>query len=139
VLAAVGLAGCVAPAPTPSAYQGKAARTAHDALSQVETARMAVRAGTQGRLSRGYLEVLLVDAEDSFGSIQDTFDSVQPPEQDVDNMRDDLDELLSAGSDALSRLRIAARRDDAADMADAVRALDRVAAGLDQFGQEHPG
>ncbi len=134
------LAGCVAPAPTTSAYEGKAARTAQDALSQVETVRMAAEAGARGRLTRAYLETVLSDAEDAFGSIQDTFDSVQPPDEPAaDELRDALDELLSAGSDAVSGVRIAARRQDTGQMLAAARSLEPVAAGLARFEQEHSG
>ena len=133
------LASCVAPAPTTSAYEGKAVRTASDALSQVETARMAVRAAAGGRMTRAYLEVVLTDAEDAFGSIQNTFDSVQPPDDPVaDRLRDSLDSLLSGGADALGQVRIAARRNDTATAAGATASLGRVAEGLDRFTQEHP-
>jgi hypothetical protein len=134
------LAGCVAPAPTTSAYQGKAARTAQDALSQVETVRMAVDAGVRGRLPQAYLETLLSQAEDGFGSIQTTFDSVQPPaDPAADELRDALDKLLSAGADAIGQVRIAARRQRTGELTAAARSLAPVAAGLERFGQEHPG
>ena len=140
VLVGLALAGCVAPAPTTSAYEGKAERTAKDALTAVETARMAAQAGSQGRLSSAYLEVVLTNAEDAFGSIQHTFDSVQPPEgKAADDLRDALDGLLSDGSDTLGQLRIAARRGSVEDMAGAAGSLGKVAAGLDRFGQEHSG
>jgi hypothetical protein len=134
------LAGCVAPAPTTSAYQGKAARTAQDALSQVETARLAVDTGLRGRLPQAYLETLLSQAEDAFGSIQTTFDSVQPPaDPAADDLRDALDELLSAGADALGQARIAARRQRSGELAEAARSLAPVAVGLERFEEEHPG
>ncbi|MEN3358027.1 MAG: hypothetical protein V7637_2009 [Mycobacteriales bacterium] len=136
--AAAALGGCVAPAPTLSAYESKAARTAHDALSAVETAQLAFTASQQGRLTRQYLGVVLSESEDAFGSVQQTFDSVQPPDAGAaDTMRDDLDKLLSDGSDALSQLRIAARRQRTADMAEASRALRPVATGLERFAREH--
>jgi hypothetical protein len=140
VALALALAGCVAPAPTVSAYESKAARTAHNALSAVQTAQLGLAASQQGRLTRQYLAVLLSDSEDAFGSIQQTFDSVQPPDDPVaDKLRDDLDTLLSDGADGLGQLRIAARRQRTADMAQASKALRPVAAGLARFEQEHAG
>lgn len=134
------VAACVAPAPTTSAYEAKAARTAQDALSQVATVRMAAEAGRQGRLPRGYLDTVLSESEDAFGSIQNTFDSVQPPDDPAaDQMRDTLDRLLSQGSDALSQVRVAARRQHGAQMATAARSLAPVAAALERFQQEHSG
>jgi hypothetical protein len=133
------LAACVAPAPTTGAYGGKAARTASDALSEVETARLAVEANRLGRLPQGYLEVLVAGAEEAFGSIQQTFDSVQPPDDPAaDAVRDALDQLLSDGADNLGALRIAARREDHAAMEKASAALELVASGLSTFDPEHP-
>lgn len=133
------LAGCVAPAPTDAAYRSKAARTANDALSQVETARMAVDASQRGRLTQAYLEVLLSGAEDSFGSVQQTFDSVQPPDDPAsDKVRDTLDGLLSGGADGLSALRIAARRHDTGQLRENTRALELVASGLSTFDPANP-
>jgi uncharacterized membrane protein YdfJ with MMPL/SSD domain len=134
----VGLGGCVAPAPTISAYQGKAVRTAQDALSQVETARLAVSASGQGRLPQAYLETVLTAAEDAYSSVQATFDSVQPPEAAAaDQLRDSLDTLLTQGSDALAELRILARRRRSAELAAPARSLAAVAAGLARFRAEH--
>ncbi len=134
------LLGCVAPAPTTSAYESKAARTAKDGLSQVQTARMAAQSSLRGRLQQAYLETTVSRAEDAFGSIQSTFDSVQPPNDPAaDRLRDSLDELLADGSDGLSQLRIAVRRRETDQVAAAERSLGTVASGLDRFAREHAG
>jgi hypothetical protein len=121
-----GLVGCVGPAPTTGQYEGKAAHTAKDALSQLETARLAVE--NSGRMPAGYLETVLVDAEQAFGSIQTTFDSIQPPDQPrADALKADLDPLLSDGSDGITELRILARRGDTGRMATVSRDLGATA------------
>jgi hypothetical protein len=137
-VALLGLTGCVGPAPTVGMYEGKAAHTAKDALSQLETARLAV--ANSGRMPASYLETVLVDAEESFGSIQTTFDSIQPPDDpDADKLRAELDALLSDGSDGIGQLRIQARRGDTAAMASTARDLASTADGLNRFGEEHAG
>jgi hypothetical protein len=134
VLLAACCAGCVAPAPGIGAYQGKAARAAGAALSQVETARTAVAASQQGRLPHAYLEVMLSTAEDDLGSVQQAFDSVQPPDDPrADRIRTDLDDLLGQAADGLGALRIAARRHDAGELASTAHALELVASGLSTF------
>jgi len=131
---AVCCAGCVAPAPGIAPYQSKAARAAGAALSQVETARTAVAASQRGRLPQAYLEVLLSGAEDDLGSVQQAFDSVQPPDDPrADRIRTDLDDLLGQAADGLGALRIAARRQDTAELASTAHALELVASGLSTF------
>jgi hypothetical protein len=138
VSAAMVLAACVGPATTVSAYEGKAVRTANDALSEVQTARLAAQTSLRGKLSRAYLEVVLQNSEDAFSSIQNTFDSIQPPNAaKADDMRDALDTVLTDGSGALSQLRIDARRDDTAGMRSDVDDLGPVAQKLNAFSQEH--
>jgi hypothetical protein len=134
------LAGCVAPAPTTSAYESKATRTAKDGLSEVQTARMAAQSSLRGQLQQAYLETTVSRAEDAFGSIQSTFDSVQPPDDPAaDQLRDSLEELLTDGSGGLGQLRIAVRRRQTDQVAQAVQSLGQVAAGLDRFAREHAG
>jgi hypothetical protein len=88
----------------------------------------------------GYLRTVLVDAEESLGSIQTTFDSIQPPDDpDADKLRAELDPLLSDGSDGIAQLRILARRGDTAAMASTARDLASTAEQLNRFGQEHGG
>jgi hypothetical protein len=137
-LVLLGLTGCVGPAPTTGEYEGKAAHTARAALSQLETARLAAQ--NSGRMSAGYLETVLVDAEEAFGSIQTTFDSIQPPDQPAaDRLRAELDPLLSDGADGIAQLRILARRGDTAGMASQARELGVTADRLDRFGEKHAG
>lgn len=130
--------GCVGPAPTVDSYEGKAAHTARDALSQLETARLAVE--HSGGMSAAYLETVLVDAEQSYSSVQATFTSIQPPDDPAaDRLRDELDPMLSDGSDGIAHLRILARRGERAALVSAAVKLAEVAEGLDRFGEEHAG
>jgi hypothetical protein len=132
------LTGCVTPAPTTSAYAGKAANTAQTAVSAVRTALLAEDAYARGRLTSAYLETTLVDAEDSLGSVRTTFDSVQPPDtRAADDLRGELDPLLEQAGSGLTDLRIAARRADARALASSAADLTGVADQLDAFAQEH--
>ncbi|HEY6748914.1 MAG TPA: hypothetical protein VI357_24755 [Mycobacteriales bacterium] len=136
VLAIAALTGCVGPAPTTGEYEEKAAHTAADALSQLQTARLAV--GNAGRMPASYLETVLVDAEEAFGSIESTFDSIQPPDDPrADRLRSDLDGLLSDGSDGMTQLRVLARRSDAAGLRSTAEQLVATADGLGRFAREH--
>src|SRR3954452_15145980 len=74
---------CVGPARTTSTYQGKAGHTAEAALSQLQTALLAVSSSTHGNMLHSYLLVVLSESEDNFSSIQTTFDSIQPPDSEV--------------------------------------------------------
>lgn len=139
VLAAaiLGLTACVAPASGTSDYQGKAGHTAAAALSQLETARLAVETASRGSMLHTTLEVMLSQAEDGFNSVQATFDSIQPPDTaEADKVRDKLDAILSDGSDGLAQLRIAARRSDTATMDLTSHDLGRVSQQLQDFSDK---
>lgn len=132
------LSGCVTPAPDTSAYESKAGMTAEAADSAASTALVATRAYLHGRMGSAYLETLLVDAEESLGSVHDTFDSVQPPPAEAaDALRSTLDPLLENAGSALTDLRIAARRKSSPDLRTAAGALSSVADRLAAFGKQH--
>ena len=134
------VAGCVGPATTVAAYTGKAVHAAQAAQSEVQTAHLATQQRLRGRLQQAYLETMLSASEDAMSSVQNSFDSIQPPDNKVaDKVRDDLDPLLSDASDALSQLRIEARREDTGQMAKIVSSLSRLGAKLDKFSKEHGG
>jgi hypothetical protein len=130
-------AGCVAPASSTTDYQGKAGHTAAAALSQLETARLAVETAKRGNLLHATLKIVLSQAEDGFTSIQATFDSIQPPNSDeADKVRDKLDQILSDGADGLGQLRIAARRNDSAQMNQVSADLAKVSQQLQALSDE---
>jgi hypothetical protein len=134
--AVLALTGCVGAARTTSTYEGKATRTANDALSQVQTARLTVQASLRGKMLQTYMETVLSDAEDSVSSIQAAFGSIQPPDTArADQLRDELSKVLSDAEDALSQLRIDARRQHSDKLAGDVAALEPIAGKLETFGQ----
>ena len=137
-LAAALVSGCVGPATTEDAYRGKALHAAHDAVSQLQTARLTVQTMLAGRLQHLYTETVLSDTEDSLSSVQQSFDSIQPPNTEVaDKLRSDLDDLLSAGNDSLGDLRIAARRHDDATLRSVTHDVDSTIAKLDKYLDEN--
>jgi hypothetical protein len=135
VLAAVLAAaagGCVSPSPDLGAYESKAARTASAAVSQLRTVLLAVR--DPGKLTHSYVEVLVTDAEDAYGSVTSTFDSAQPPDDPAaDKVRAALDDLLSDGGDLIGAARIAIRRGDRAAVAALEPRLAEAAGQLEDF------
>jgi hypothetical protein len=132
------VSGCVAPAPTTADYEAKAAMTADAAVSEVRTAVLAADAYAEDGMTAAYLETVLVDAEESMSSVQQTFDSVQPPDTPAaDDLRSTLDPLLAEAGSGLTDLRIAARRDDTAELASIGDDLSGVADQLETFGKQH--
>ncbi|HJQ01835.1 MAG TPA: hypothetical protein VJ851_09555 [Jatrophihabitans sp.] len=130
---------CVAPASSTANYQGKAGHTASAALSELETARLATETARRGRMLRTTLEIMLSQAEDAFSSIEATFDSIQPPNtQEADRVRDKLDQILAAGLDGITRMRIAVRRNDTGDLYATSTDLDKISQQLQAFS-EQPG
>jgi hypothetical protein len=130
--------GCVAPAPTTADYEAKAAMTADAAVSELRTALLAEDGYAKNNLTAAYLETVLVDAEEALGSVQHTFDSVQPPDTSAaDDLRSTLDPLLEDAGSGLTDLRIAARRDDTAELESIAGSLSGVADQLETFGKQH--
>jgi hypothetical protein len=132
------LGACVSPAPTTAVFEAKAGLTASDATSAARTAVLAVETFRAGNLTAAALEVLLQESEASLDSVGSTFDSVQPPRTAAaDDLRRSLDDLLSQAQDDARELRIAARRDDRAELRSSSGSLAQVATKLDAFAQEH--
>jgi hypothetical protein len=136
-LAVVGaVSGCVGPATTSADYGEKAAHSADEAASALQTALFAARLSGDGKMLDNYLEVTLRRAEDDFGSIQQQFDSIQPPDTPTaDGLRDRLDTLLTKGSSAVSELRISSRRDDQAAMLRAAASIPPIVQKLTKFAE----
>ena len=137
-LLAACLSGCVAPAVDTSDYESKATSTAQAAVSAARTAVLTTTTYDRGRLPVNYLEPVLVDAEDTLGSVLTTFDSVQPPAtSSADAMRAELDPLLQRATSAVTDMRIAARRRESSELTRSAGALARVADRLESFAREH--
>jgi hypothetical protein len=128
---------CVAPARSFGAYEGKATTTAQDALSAVETVRLAVVAAAKKDAFGPYLSIVISDAEDTATSVQGTFDSVQPPDPRSDRLRQDLDDRLQDAISVLSDLRIAIRRGETRALSSRMDDLTKAANLLRQFHEAH--
>jgi hypothetical protein len=129
------LGACTGPVGSTNVYESKAGATAETVASAVETARLAVDAGSQGKAFGRYLTQVLAEASEDADAAQGTFDAIQPPDQRADELRASLDDLLSDATDTLADLRIAARRGRFAELPELAKPLPEVAAKLDQFAE----
>jgi hypothetical protein len=129
------LVGCVGPARTFSAYQGKAASAADEMSSAVATALLAVRVAVADHAFLPYVSVTIADAERDAAGIQGAFDSIQPPDRQSDVVRRELDDLFGAAVDTISNLRIAARRGEVATLVQLAAPLDHLSDQLDGFSK----
>ncbi len=125
------------PARTFDAYELKARGTAKSALSAVETARLAARAGASGKAFGPYVSVLLSEAEGGLGHAQETFLGIQPPDRKADALRGRLDALLSQSQNHLAALRISARRGELSRLDRQARPLERLAGQFNRFLESH--
>jgi hypothetical protein len=126
------------PARTADDYAHKAKDTAESVLSSVETARLTTTIADRGKAFGPYVSVLLSESEVAAGKAQSAFDSVQPPDRRSDATRDRLGRLLDRTNDALSELRISARRGELDRLAERAMPLRRLARQLNEF-IEDPG
>jgi hypothetical protein len=133
----IGTSGCVAPARSYDAYEGKAADTADSVLSAVETARLAATAGGEDDAFAQYLSVVLGEAEGDASGARGLFESIQPPDPRSDRLRAELVRLLDRAVDDLARLRIWVRRGDVAGLPRLDRPLQSVSQELDAFSKAH--
>lgn len=131
------IVGCVGPAPSFDAYEGKAAASAQSALSAARTASLAVRTARRQRLFRPYISVVVEQAEGDADSIAGQFSSIQPPDDRSDRLRDELQPLLASAADLVALLRIGARRGDLEALTPVIARLDRVTTGLERFAEAH--
>ena len=120
------LAGCVTPATGADSYHDKASTTVGAAASEVATAQLTVRLVRRDRIQKPYADETVTASETALGSIGNAFGSVQPPTGD-DRLRDEVTTLVSDAEDAVAHARIAVRRGDSSDLADAARELSRSA------------
>src|SRR4051794_39802664 len=121
------------PARTRDDYEHKAKDTAESVLSSVQTARLAARAGTRGDSFGPYVSVLLSESDTGVTAAQGVFESVQPPDAQSDAIRRDLGKLLNRSADAVSRLRITARRGELERLEREARPLRPLAKALRNF------
>jgi hypothetical protein len=117
------LSACVGPARTARDYRLKARSSARAASSALQTADLAAMLVRQGKTFSNYVAVLFDSAERDSSSVQSTFASIQPPSRAQDVLRDRLGKLLSDADDAISAMRIAARRHEWSGVLDAAAGL----------------
>ena len=130
-------AGCVLPARSSSAFEGKAVESAKSAYGAVATALLTAREASSGKLTAAYASVAMADAEKDANGAQSSFDSIQPPDRRSDQLRDDLDRMLSDAVSGIAQLRTEARRGHLASLAHQARDLHDVAKRLDRFQKAH--
>jgi hypothetical protein len=133
----LGVAACTGPVRSFGVYEAKAGRTAETVVGAVETARLAVDAGSSGKAYGRYLAQVLAEAEEDAGAAQGVFDAIQPPDRRADRLRDDLDQLLTEATSTLAELRIAARRGRIAELPKLAAPLVKVAGQLHAFAEAH--
>jgi hypothetical protein len=131
------VAACTGPVRSAGVYEAKAGRTAETVVGAVETARLAVDVGGDGKAYGRYLAQVLAEAEQDAGSAQGTFDAIQPPDRRADQLRDRLDRLLTEATSTLAELRIAARRGRIAELPRLAAPLGKVAERLHAFAEAH--
>jgi hypothetical protein len=139
-LAATATVACtqpLGPARTEDDYELKAANTAEAVLSALRTAELATDVAVRGRAFPPYVSVLLGEAESDADGAVSTFEKVQPPDSRSDRLRSQLGDLTSEATDALSALRITARRADLDALGPRSRDLEGLADRLDAFADEH--
>ncbi|MGZ4711946.1 MAG: hypothetical protein ACXV9S_03190 [Acidimicrobiia bacterium] len=140
-LAALFVASCtqiVGPARTQRDYQLKAATTADSVHSSVQTARLLMRFGREGKSFAGYLSTMASESEDGATAAAGTFSGIQPPDRRADRLRHRLLALLGPATADLAAVRIRARRTQLGhpDLA-LERALARDERRLDAFVEEY--
>jgi hypothetical protein len=130
-------AGCVAPARSAAAYEGKAADSASSAISALRTAILAAGLGGADRSFHPTVSVLLSEAEEDADATEAAFSSIQPPDPESDQIRAELEPMLIKASKRLALLRIAARRADLGALPGLAQPIERLAGKLERFAQEH--
>ncbi|HWJ62190.1 MAG TPA: hypothetical protein VNS19_09470 [Acidimicrobiales bacterium] len=104
------LVSCSGPARTDASFSSKAASTADQARSSVETVVVLVESADRHHLPEPYLSTAIAEAEDDAGAALTGFESVQPPSSRSDLVRSRTSEVVGDAVDLLAQARISARR-----------------------------
>jgi hypothetical protein len=138
--ACLAMSGCATPVPTARSgadYDRKAAHTAEEVRSAVQTTIVALRSAADGRLLDRTLDVLVTEAEDDAGGAAETFLAEQPPDGGhTDATRAALSQLLDDATAHLAAARIAVRRGDDEARHDELVELRHVADDLEAFTED---
>jgi hypothetical protein len=132
---------CALPAPTARSsadYGKKAAHTAEEVRSAVETTIVALRAQRDDKVPVRTLDVVVTEAEADAGGAASTFRSIDPPSSsDADrDLRDRAIELVDGAVDELEQVRLDVRLGRTARVAEHVGDLEELADDLDRFADE---
>jgi hypothetical protein len=106
--------GCSLPATTFEAYRSKAVDAAEEVASQARTAILTAELARQDRLLASAVAVQLEDAETTAVGAAERFALVRPPDARADRLRARILPLLERASDAITRMRFEAEREDMA-------------------------
>jgi hypothetical protein len=129
--AALTTSACATPEGNPSMYRDEALSTLSAAQSEVATVQIVLVTRLRDRIFGRAADDAVSTAETSLSSTAGTFEALQPP-RGADAVRQQATQLLSDAEDAVAAARIAVRRDDRAQMREALDAVVDVADRLEQ-------
>lgn len=117
---------CATPEGDPSMYRDEAVSTLSAAQSSVVTVQIVLTTRLRDRTFGRAADDAVSTEEGSLSSTAGTFEGLQPP-RGADAVRQQATQLLSDAEDAVAAARIAVRRDDRAEMRQALAAVVHVA------------
>jgi hypothetical protein len=126
-------AACTGPVRNARDFRLKARHSAQAAASAVSTSSLAARIVQKRAAFATYVAVVLDDAERDATGVESTFTSLQPPDRRSDRLREQLGGVLGDVVDAISAMRIAARRDEWDRVLRIARRLPGLQASLQSF------
>ena len=135
-LLTVALSGCVTPALDSGAFRQNARAAVGSGLPETATATLTVEMVLRDRVTSAVADTSLSTCEDAIGPIEDSFGKVQPPHGGDDSLRTDVLDTLGDADDAIADARIAARRDDASGLRQALTDLRSVTTDFEQLEQD---
>ncbi len=124
---------CTGPVRNARDFRLKARHSAQAASSAVSTSSLAARIVLKQAAFAAYVAVVLDDAEHDATSVDSTFTSLQPPDRRSDRLREQLGGVLGDVVDAISGMRIAARRHEWDRVLRIARSLPGLQASLQSF------
>src|SRR3954453_8261395 len=135
--AALTASACATPEGDPSMYRDEAVSTLSAAQSNVVTVRIVLTTRLRDRTFGRAADDAVSTEETSLSSTAGAFEALQPP-GGADAVRQQATQLLSDAEDAVAAARIAVRRDDRAQMRQALDAVSHVADQLAQAPEKLP-
>ncbi|MDX6255725.1 MAG: hypothetical protein QOJ11_2059 [Frankiales bacterium] len=124
-------AGCASSSRTDDDYRHKVANTAETLNGVLGTVELALKVTT--RAPAPFLSVTFAEADDDASATASNFDAIQPPSAAADRLREQLDQVMQGTVSMLDDLRIAARRNRMAELADLAKPLRSLQDKLDKL------